>query len=168
VSSSRYLFGDPVLDADERLEMNSFGRRQPSWFRGDCNPASASDVDQAALQALVPADRSQRVLKPVGDNFDNRIPQLLANGTVRNTSITDNVNWNPRNFFNGPGDWNVDSSVFKHFQITERVKTRFTADFFNLFNHPNNNNPSSSSGLQDLSSQSNEPRIVQFTLRVEW
>jgi hypothetical protein len=168
VNSGRYLFGDPTLDADQRLEMNIFGRRQRLWFRGDFEPTDATGVDQTALQALVPLDRSQRVLKPVGADFDNKVWQQLADGTARLTSVTDNVNWNARNFYLGPGAWNVDFSVFKNFTITERVKTRFTADFFNFLNHPNDNNPNDRTGLQDLSSQSNQPRIIQFSLRVEW
>ena len=55
-----------------------------------------------------------------------------------------------------------------NFSLTERLKLRFTADFFNAFNHPNNGNPNSTTGLQDLSTQSNEPRIVQFSLRLTW
>ena len=94
--------------------------------------------------------------------------QLLANGSVRLTTIGDNVNWNARNFFRGPGAWNEDLSLFKSFRITERIKTRLTGDFFNAFNHPNDVNPSSTTGLQDLSVQANYPRIIQFTLRVEW
>jgi hypothetical protein len=47
------------------------------------------------------------------------------------------LNWNPRNFFLGPGQWNQDLSIFKYFDITERMKVRFTSDFFNFFNHPN-------------------------------
>jgi hypothetical protein len=168
VDASRYLFGDPTLDADQRLEMNIFGRRQRLWFRGDFDPRLATGVDQAALQALVPVDRSQRVLKPVGDRFDNRIPMVLANGTVRYTSITDMLNWNARNFFRGPGSWNTDLALFKNISITERIRTRITADFFNVFNHPVDVAPSGSTGLQDLSRQANQPRIVQFSLRVEF
>lgn len=168
VDASRYLFGDPTLTADQRLEMNIFGRRQRLWFRGDFDPRLATQVDQAALQALVPVDRSQRVLRPVGDRYDNRIPMVLANGTVRYTSITDMLNWNARNFFRGPGSWNTDVALFKNFQITERVRTRITADFFNVFNHPVDVNPSASTGLQDLSRQANAPRIIQFSLRVEF
>jgi hypothetical protein len=78
------------------------------------------------------------------------------------------VNWNARNFFRGPGAWNLDLSVFKHFRPGERIDIRLTADFFNFFNHPNDVNPSSSTGLQDLSVQANAPRIVQFSLRISW
>jgi hypothetical protein len=78
------------------------------------------------------------------------------------------VNWNARNFFRGPGSWNQDFSIFKIIPITERVKTRVTADFFNVFNHPIDLAPDSTTGLQDLSRQLNDPRIIQFSLRVEW
>ena len=168
VNSARYLFGDPTLTADERLEMYIFGRRQRLWFRGDFDPTVATGVDQAALQQLVPVDRNQRVLKPVGPNFNNQIPQLLANGTTRMTTITDMVNWNARNFFRGPGDWGLDFSVFKSFQFTETKRLRLTADFFNVFNHPNDVSPDTTTGLQDLSRQSNDPRIIQFSLRFEF
>jgi len=168
VSSGLYLFGDPSINADQRLDMNIFGRHQRLWFRGDFDPTLATGVDQAKLQQLVPLDRSQRVLRPVGGNFDNRVSERLANGTVVNTSITDMVNWNARNFFRGPGSWNQDISLFKNINITERVKARLTADFFNALNHPVDVAPNSSTGLQDLSTQANSPRIIQFSVRVQW
>lgn len=107
-------------------------------------------------------------MHPVGAAFDNRIPLPLASGAVRLTSITDTVSWNSRAFFLGPRAWNTDVSFFKNFLLTERMKLRFTADFFNFFNHPNDANPNSTTGLQDLSLQTNEPRIVQFSLRFQW
>jgi hypothetical protein len=168
VNGQRYLFGDPTLSSEDRLEMNIFGRRQRLLFRGDFDPTVATDVDQAKLQQLVPVDRSQRVLRPLGPQFDNRVPQTLADGTVRLTPITEMVNWNARNFYRGPGAFNQDFSVFKTFTITERVRTRFTADFFNVFNHPVDVTPNDMTGLQDLSRQANDPRIIQFSLRVEW
>ncbi|MCW5977079.1 MAG: TonB-dependent receptor [Bryobacteraceae bacterium] len=168
VDASRYLFGDPTLDADQRLEMTYNGLRQRLWFRGYLDPTLARDVDQSALQALIPLDRSQRVLRPVGASFDNRVQVQLADGSVRNTSITDMLNWNARNFFRGPGAWNTDLSLFKNIYFTERLKTRITADFFNAFNHPLDLNPNAGTGLQDLSRQSNDPRIIQFSLRVEF
>jgi hypothetical protein len=168
VAGDRYLFGDPTLSEDERLEMNIFGRRQRLWFRGDFDPTLATNVDQSKLQQLIPVARGERVLRPLGPQFDNRVEQRLADGTVRLTPITEMLNWNARNFFRGPGAWNQDFSVFKFFQITERVRTRLTADFFNVFNHPVDLAPNATTGLQDLSQQANDPRIIQFSLRVEW
>lgn len=165
VSAGRYLFGDPTLSADQRLEMTAFGRRQRLWFRGDFDPRVATGVDAARLQELIPVNRAQRVLKPVGDAFDNQVRQPLANGTLRLTTITDNLNWNARNFFRGPGSWNQDVSLFKNFPMGEHYNLRFTADFFNVVNHPIDVAPDGTTGLQDLSRQANQPRIIQFSLR---
>ncbi len=168
VSSSLYLFGNPSLSSDQQLELTYAGRNQRLWWAGDFNPTLATNVDQAALQKLVPLDRSQRIAHPVGAAFDNRLPQVLANGTVRQTGITETVNWNARAFFLGPGAWSTDMSVFKNFSITESVRLRFTADFFNAFNHPIDGVPNATTGLQDLSTQTNDPRIIQFSLRLSW
>jgi hypothetical protein len=48
------------------------------------------------------------------------------------------------------------------------VQARLTVDFFNFFNHPVDTDPNATTGLQDLSVQSNEPRIIQFSLRVQF
>jgi hypothetical protein len=168
VSSGEYFFSDPTLSADQRLALYLNGAPRRLWFKGDFDPTRATGVDQAALQKLVPTDRSQRAIHPLGSGFNNQIPQLLTNGTVRQTSITDTVNWNPRAFFKGPGAWNVDGSVFKNVSLTEAVKLRVTADFFNMLNHPNDPNPDGSTGLQNLSVQPNEPRIIQFSLRLQF
>jgi hypothetical protein len=168
VSSTAYLFGDPTLSADERLEMNVFARNQRLWFRGDFDPTLATGVDAAKLRQLVPVDRSQRVLRPLGANFDNRLPQRLADGTTVLTNVNENVVWNARNFFRGPGSWNQDLSIFKWINVTEKVRVRLTADFFNALNHPVDGNPNTTTGLQDLSTQANSPRIIQFSMRVEW
>jgi hypothetical protein len=168
IGSNLYLFGNPSLSSDKRLELTFGGRRQLLWWAGDFNPALASGVDQSALQKLVPADRSQRLAHPLGTAFDNRLPQTLSNGTVRLTGITETVNWNSRAFFLGPSAFSSDISLFKNFALTEQVKLRFTADFFNAFNHPVNNAPNATTGLVDLSVQGNEPRIIQFSLRLSW
>lgn len=168
VGSNLWMFGNPSIDASQRLVMNIFGRQQRLWFRGYFDPTQASKVDAARLQQLVPVDPGQRIARPLGANFDNKLPQTLANGTVVQTSITDMLNWNARNFFRGPGSWNQDASVFKTIHLTERLSTRLTADFFNAFNHPVDVAPNATTGLQDLSIQANQPRIIQFSARVEW
>lgn len=169
VSSGRYLFGDPTLDEDQRLDLVLGGTQQRLFFRGDFDPRFASNVDQAALQALVPVDRSQRVLRPLNPaDGSNRIPQVLADGSVRFTNVNEMVNWNARNFWRGPGRWNADISLFKNFYITESANVRFTADFFNAFNAPMDLEPNATTGLQDLSRQANAPRIIQFSLRFNW
>jgi hypothetical protein len=46
-----------------------------------------------------------------------------------------------RNIFQGPSYWNVDAGLSKGFDITERIKMVFRAEFFNALNHPNFRNP---------------------------
>jgi hypothetical protein len=42
-----------------------------------------------------------------------------------------------RNMFTGPGYWDVDGSISKSFQVTERAKATFRLEAFNAFNHTN-------------------------------
>ncbi len=175
VVNTRYLFGDPTLKESERLLLTFAGLPRRLWFAGDFNPSLASNVSQEALQRLVALDPRQRVLRQLGPNADNRLPQLLANGSTVATPITDTLNWNARAFYRGPGAWNSDIAVFKNFRITENARARLSADFFNVFNHPVDGNPNATTGLQDLSVQANDgsgnaagPRIIQFSLRFEW
>lgn len=46
-----------------------------------------------------------------------------------------------RNALRGPGLWNFDFGVIKKFGMTERFNLEFRGEFFNLFNHPNFENP---------------------------
>ncbi len=168
VTGNEYLFGNPALDPSQRLTMNIFGHNQELYFRGDFNPTSATNVDLTQLENLVPVDRSQRVLRKVGPNFDNRLPFTLANGQVVFTSIADNLTWNAHNFYVGPRSWNLDTTLFKYFEIRERFKLRLSGDFFNVMNHPNDLNPNNTTGLINLSQQANDPRIIQIGARVEF
>jgi hypothetical protein len=168
VSPGAYLFGDPTLRPNQRVLLTFAGRPQRLWFRGDFDPRRASDVDPQALQSLVAVNQADRILRPLGANLDNRLPQTLANGTIRQTPIGDTVNPNARAFFLGPGSWNLDVSLFKNFQLSETIQLRFTADFFNAPNSPMDGNPNATTGLQDLSTQSNSPRIIQFSARLSW
>jgi hypothetical protein len=54
---------------------------------------------------------------------------------------------------NGPNFWNLDSGLTKNFHITEAVNLQFRAEFFNVLNHPNFENPrNSTSGSATLTS----------------
>jgi len=167
-SSSLYQFGDPRLDPDQRVELTFNRRRQRLWFKGYFDPTLATNVTGGNLEALVPVDRSQRVLHPLGPNFNGQIPLQLANGTIRNTPIGELVNYSQRAYILGPGAWNVDLALYKNFKIGERSEVRFSADFFNFFNHPNDLPPNGTTGLQDLSRQANNPRTIQLSLRIDW
>jgi hypothetical protein len=71
-----------------------------------------------------------------------------------------------RNILEGPGFSMIDFSVFKNTAITESVSLRFTADFFNVLNHPNYSNPNATSGR--ITSTASDPRLIQFGARLEF
>ena len=48
-----------------------------------------------------------------------------------------------RNTMFGPGLWDLDMSLFRSFKVTERVKTEFKAECFNITNTPKFSNPGS-------------------------
>lgn len=110
-----YQFRNPALSSGKRLTMNIFNNNQMLWFAGDFNPTQATGVNLSTLEALVPVARGSRNIHPLGPNFDNFLPQTLANGTAVNTLITDNLSSNTRNFMLGPPAWNQDVSVFQIF-----------------------------------------------------
>ena len=60
-----------------------------------------------------------------------------ANGTWGNLG---------RNIANGPGAFEIDTALQKRFKVTERLSIHFRAAAFNLLNHPELRNPSSSVG----------------------
>ncbi|HZU44842.1 MAG TPA: carboxypeptidase regulatory-like domain-containing protein [Terriglobales bacterium] len=75
-----------------------------------------------------------------------------------------------RNIYRGPFQQNFDFSLIKNFRITERQGLRFTADFFNLFNHPNFASPAftdveSPSNFGQITNTKGTPRLIQFSLR---
>lgn len=75
-----------------------------------------------------------------------------------------------RNIYRGPFEQNWDLSIIKYFHITEHQDLRFTSDFFNIWNHPVFGNPSftdveSPSNFGQITTQANNSRVIQFSLR---
>ncbi len=78
-----------------------------------------------------------------------------------------------RNSLTGPGFVNFDFSLFKTFQLTERLKLEFRSEFFNIFNHTNLGLPNAqvdaASGGENPGQILNavgNPRQVQFALKL--
>ncbi len=84
----------------------------------------------------------------------------------------------PRAPVYGPRFVNTDFSIMKDFPFRERMKLQFRAEFFNLFNHPQfymggygdtgeqDINTTSSFGV--INQQLNNPRLIQFALRLNF
>ncbi|MGA9811359.1 MAG: TonB-dependent receptor [Terriglobales bacterium] len=83
-----------------------------------------------------------------------------------------------RNIYRGPFQQNWDFSLLKDFRLSERQSLRFTADFFNIWNHANFGNPSitdieaylanpgdPNNSFGKIFSTVGTPRLIQFSLR---
>ena len=68
----------------------------------------------------------------------------------------------------GPGSNNVDFSAAKFFTVTERLKTEFRGEFFNVFNFSNFDIPGHTLGNADFGiiNTAKPARIVEFALRL--
>src|SRR5713101_2917084 len=113
------------------------------------------------------------------DNFQ-AAPLLYPNDPNNPTTTCDPKN-NPsfcttffgnlgRNIYRGPFQQNWDFSLIKNFRLTEKQSLRFTADFFNIWNHANFGNPSSNDvenpgAFGKIVSTVGTPRLIQFQLR---
>ncbi|PYU10342.1 MAG: hypothetical protein DMG29_17615, partial [Acidobacteria bacterium] len=74
--------------------------------------------------------------KLVGDpKANSSTPDRFINPSafVESTSAADQ---SPRNFLRAPGIADVDFSLFRKVNFTERTGLEFRTEFFNLFNHP--------------------------------
>jgi hypothetical protein len=72
-----------------------------------------------------------------------------------------------RNILFGPGTENIDFGVIKTFRFRERYKIQFRAEAFNLFNHPNFNNPNANVSASTFGTitGAGSPRVVQLALK---
>ncbi len=74
-----------------------------------------------------------------------------------------------RNQLSGPPQFGIDFSVFKSFQLTERIRSEFRGEMFNLTNSVSFNIPTSNfqaANFGRLEGQRNNPRQVQLALKL--
>lgn len=73
-----------------------------------------------------------------------------------------------KNILFGPGFFDTDFGLLKNISITERARLQFRAEFFNLFNSVNFNQPNSSLNSSSFGriTSAGSPRILQFALKL--
>ena len=75
-----------------------------------------------------------------------------------------------RRFFHGPGLNNWDCSLSKDTQIRESMAVQFRAEFFNMFNHTQFNNPNGNFTASTFGyvTSARAPRIGQVSMKFRW
>jgi hypothetical protein len=123
--------------------------------------------------------------------FDSKLPGGKALNKAAFSAAPPGTQGNlGRNVLRGFGAWQADVVLQRQFRFQERLRVRFRAEFFNIFNHPNFGNPVNqlTSPLFGLSTQTlanslgsggangglsplyqvGGPRSIQFALRIEF
>jgi hypothetical protein len=149
-----------VYDAAGGSLYGFLGGDRPNWAPGADSKAAMRNVSPgyyfnpaAFMQAIVEAGQ------PIPSAHD---PTALAGAA--GTDIG-NVG---RNALRGSSQSNIDFSVGKLFPLRESRSVELRADFFNLLNHPNRDNPISdirSANFGKVLSFSSSPRIIQLALK---
>jgi hypothetical protein len=152
-----------IFDPTGGLLYGLFGAR-PNWAPGA--NAKTAKASVPAGYYFNPSAFSQAVVQPGQPIPSVHDPTAVVDPTVEAGTDIGNVG---RNVLRGPRQCNVDFSMGKRFPLTESRALDLRADFFNLLNHPNRDNPVSDISTADFGkvlSFSSSPRIVQFSLKL--
>jgi hypothetical protein len=104
-------------------------------------------VAQAELQGTTGVNAGKPVLDPSAFGLrllqpgQSGVPPCDASGAC--DTYESLYSGGGRNIFRGPFQVRFDATIGKEFQINERFRLRFSADAFNLFNHPSFDAPNS-------------------------
>jgi hypothetical protein len=129
-------------------------------------PDLVGDPNKAGPVAANPGCTAPTKVHTVANWFNPCAFAFPANGELGDASRTP---------VNGPDYVNTDFSAIKQFSLPwENMGLNFRAEFFNLFNHPQFGLPVPGSGYADInstgfgavSSTVNNPRVVQFGLKL--
>ena len=116
-----------------------------------------------AMPANAPANTN---LASLWDTNTVWIP--LKDGTVQRTVFNDNLHpWRNQSMA-GVRQWDMNASLFKFVNLTERVLMRFNIDFFNVLNRPNNPTGIGANGVLATRNSGVAARVTQLTLRLQW
>jgi len=129
------------------------------------NSSGTGETQNPDVPNLNPAFNGPVISGTVDKWFDPRAFVMPLAGTFGNVS---------RGSFTGPGLTNFDTSLFKRFNVNEKMNLQLRVEAFNLFNHPNfsspnpivfsGNNYSSSAGV--ITTTSTYSRQIQFALKL--
>jgi hypothetical protein len=102
-----------------------------------------------------------------------QVSALTGSTTPSLYPVAGSVGTAGRNTFRGPRYTNFDMSLVKTFKVTEKTAFNFRMEGYNIFNHPNFNNPATFSASGTLTTNGKitsdiAPRIFQAALRFDF
>jgi len=148
-----------AVNGNDRSAPSSTGGIRPNWAAGVTHDKTTSQIGEVQKTA-----NGVRYFSP--SDFSSLMARTLIGklGTV------------PRNYWRGPGYYNIDMTLSKSFNIHEQKNLEFRAEFFNLLNHANFANPTLNAARGPYVDLSNpdagiisdtlgNPRLIQFALK---
>jgi len=154
IFGANVIYNTPALNDMNKMVRYSLG----DWQLSAIVNVSSGTPYTPVINSFSAAGSGVNDLSGIGLGNGAYRPNIVAGQSCRNSNFK-NFQWiNPNRYtLNGfqlgtigttpagdcfgPGVSRADFSVAKNFSITERVKMQFRMDFFNLFNHPQYNNP---------------------------
>jgi len=139
---------------------------RPNWAPGASAKTARSSVPPGYY--FNPLAFAQAVIQPGQVIPSARDPTAIVDPIAGAASDIGNLG---RNVLRGPAQANLDFSLAKGFAMGEKKQLEFRADFFNVLNHPNRDNPVSditAPQFGKILSFSSSPRITQLALKIEF
>ena len=99
---------------------------------------------------------------------DDNVKELYLNTAAFQAPAAGTFGKIGQSYQHGPGWAQMDLSIFKNFDITERQRIQFRSELFNLSNTPAFQNPNGTWGSANfgrISATRNRGRQIQFALR---
>lgn len=161
-----YLWWNGYIPANQINSHDAQGR--PNGYEGvpaNYKPAVTPLIPwgSTALPANAPANTN------VSQYWDtNNVWIPLNNGTSQIVGYNSGLNPWRNQYLPSVWQWNQDASIFKNVRFGERIDLRFSADFFNVFNHPGNPSTVGGDGVLNTRTSGNPARVIQLGLRLNW
>ncbi|MGH9740326.1 MAG: carboxypeptidase regulatory-like domain-containing protein [Candidatus Acidiferrales bacterium] len=185
-TGSRALLADPA-DCGANgvcksgIRVGTPGSTTARVLSGLKNPAGGGWINPSAFTNFATVTATSPyciggVSNPTGstDNLCGAAPSFFAPpgspAALGSTEMVAGTGWGnaPVGILTGPGQFSWDFVVQKNTKVTEWGTLQFRAEFYNLFNHPQFNNPAAGVGggtFGEIQSTSVEPRVIQFGLK---
>jgi Carboxypeptidase regulatory-like domain/TonB dependent receptor len=131
-----------LSDLDQRQRLVTDLIWKPEFAANWSNKAAKMIVNGYTLSSIFTIASGQPVTGLISGSTSGlgAIDGGLTGGMVNNSGSAPSPYEDPRvarNFYAGPGFWDVDARVSREFRIKERYRLSFLAEAFNIFNHTN-------------------------------
>ena len=97
-------------------------------------------MDGFVLSSIFSINSGQPITGLISGTPAGAVDGGLTGAMVNNSGTAPSTYQDPRvarNFYSGPGAWDIDARISREFRIKERYRFAFVLDAFNLLNHTN-------------------------------